>query len=215
MLFRSVVSTYQSVSGGGKDPMDELIDQTKEYLEGKKIVPKNFTKQIAFNIIPHIDMFADDGYTKEELKMTNETKKILDEKIRKLNLERLKLIDSKSSKVVLNNLLLHDIGGIDLENFLMVRNLTNFEFQDILRSIDVVAELYKHHKWLILRKNWVYLQKLILDELYKNKDHNFNNGTDLISLSNALKVKVPDFVIQNIINESVKTQKMKKYKNLY
>ena len=122
--------------------------------------------------------------------------------IRKLNLERLKLIDSKSSKVVLNNLLLHHIGGIDLENFLMVRNLTNFEFQDILRPIDVVAELYKHHKWLILRKNWVYLQKLILDELYKNKDHNFNNGTDLISLSNALKVKVPDFVIQNIINVS-------------
>jgi len=78
---RVVVSTYQSVSGGGKGPMDELIDQTKEYLDGKKIVPKNFTKQIAFNIIPHIDIFADDGYTKEELKMTNETKKILDEKI--------------------------------------------------------------------------------------------------------------------------------------
>jgi aspartate-semialdehyde dehydrogenase len=78
---RVVVSTYQSVSGGGKGPMDELIDQTKEYLDGKKIVPKNFTKQIAFNIIPHIDTFADDGYTKEELKLTNETKKILDEKI--------------------------------------------------------------------------------------------------------------------------------------
>jgi len=78
---RVIVSTYQSVSGGGKGPMDELIDQTKEYLDGKKIVSKNFTKQIAFNIIPHIDVFSDDGYTKEELKMTNETKKILDEKI--------------------------------------------------------------------------------------------------------------------------------------
>ena len=78
---RVIVSTYQSVSGGGKDPMDELIDQTKDYLDGKKIVSKNFTKQIAFNIIPHIDVFADDGYTKEELKMTNETKKILDQKI--------------------------------------------------------------------------------------------------------------------------------------
>ena len=135
--------------------------------------------------------------------------------IRKLNLERLKLIDSKSSKVVLNNLLLHHIGGIDLENFLMVRNLTNFEFEDILRSVDVIAELYKHHKWLILRKNWVYLQKLILDELYKKQDHNFNNGTDFISLSNTIKIKVPDFVVQNIINESVKTQKLKRYKNLY
>jgi len=78
---RVIVSTYQSVSGGGKAPMDELIDQTKEFLDGKNIVSKNFTKQIAFNIIPHIDVFSDDGYTKEELKMTNETKKILDEKI--------------------------------------------------------------------------------------------------------------------------------------
>ena len=78
---RIVVSTYQSVSGGGKAPMDELIEQTKQYLDGKKIDSKNFSKQIAFNIIPHIDLFAEDGYTKEELKMTNETKKILDETI--------------------------------------------------------------------------------------------------------------------------------------
>ena len=78
---RVVVSTYQSVSGGGKAPMDELIEQTKSFLEGKKIESKNFTKQIAFNIIPHIDVFAEDGYTKEELKMENETKKILDNKI--------------------------------------------------------------------------------------------------------------------------------------
>ena len=78
---RVVVSTYQSVSGGGKSPMDELIEQTKKYLDGKKIESKNFTKQIAFNVIPHIDVFSDDGYTKEELKMTNETKKILDKTI--------------------------------------------------------------------------------------------------------------------------------------
>jgi len=78
---RIVVSTYQSVSGGGKAPMDELIEQTKLALDGKKINSKNFTKQIAFNAIPHIDVFSDDGYTKEEIKMTNETKKILDNKI--------------------------------------------------------------------------------------------------------------------------------------
>ena len=76
-----VVSTYQSVSGGGKAPMDELIDQTKLVLDKKKINSKNFTKQIAFNVIPHIDVFSEDGYTKEELKMINETKKILDDKI--------------------------------------------------------------------------------------------------------------------------------------
>ena len=86
---RVVVSTYQSVSGGGKAPMDELIEQSQNFLNNYKktgnqlnnINSRNFTKQIAFNIIPHIDVFADDGYTKEELKMTNETKKILDNKI--------------------------------------------------------------------------------------------------------------------------------------
>ncbi len=78
---RVVVATYQSVSGGGKAPMDELVEQTKLALENKKIESKNFTKQISFNLIPHIDDFADDGYTKEELKMTNETKKILDQNI--------------------------------------------------------------------------------------------------------------------------------------
>jgi aspartate-semialdehyde dehydrogenase len=78
---RIVVSTYQSVSGGGKAPMDELIEQTKQVLQNNKVESKNFTKQIAFNAIPHIDVFADDGYTKEELKMTNETKKILDSNI--------------------------------------------------------------------------------------------------------------------------------------
>ncbi len=78
---RVIVSTYQSVSGGGKTPMDELLQQTKMYLENKEIKSKNFTKQIAFNIIPHIDDFSENGYTKEELKMTNETKKILDTRI--------------------------------------------------------------------------------------------------------------------------------------
>ena len=78
---RVVVSTYQAVSGAGKASVDELFDQTQNYLDGKKIVSKNFTKQIAFNLIPHIDSFVEDGYTKEEWKMENETKKILDKKI--------------------------------------------------------------------------------------------------------------------------------------
>ena len=78
---RVIVSTYQAVSGAGKEPMDELFEQTKNFLENKKIKSKNFTKQIAFNLIPHIDVFDKDGYTKEELKMTNETKKILDNDI--------------------------------------------------------------------------------------------------------------------------------------
>ena len=79
---RIVVSTYQAVSGAGKAPTDELFSQTKDFLNGKKIKSKNFTKQIAFNLIPHIDKFAKDGYTKEEWKMENETRKILDPNIK-------------------------------------------------------------------------------------------------------------------------------------
>ena len=80
---RVVVSTYQSVSGAGKEGIDELWDQTKGmYVPGQEVAPKKFSKQIAFNVIPHIDVFLDDGSTKEEWKMVAETKKILDPKIK-------------------------------------------------------------------------------------------------------------------------------------
>jgi aspartate-semialdehyde dehydrogenase len=80
---RVVVSTYQSVSGAGKDAMDELWAQTKaKYVPGQEVEPNKFPKQIAFNCIPHIDVFMEDGYTKEEWKMLAETKKILDPKIK-------------------------------------------------------------------------------------------------------------------------------------
>jgi aspartate-semialdehyde dehydrogenase len=80
---RVVVSTYQSVSGAGKEAMDELWLQTKGlYVPGQEYPSRKFTKQIAFNVIPHIDVFMEDGATKEEWKMAAETKKILDSKIR-------------------------------------------------------------------------------------------------------------------------------------
>ncbi len=79
---RVVVSTYQSVSGAGKDAMDELWNQTKGIFVTDAPEPQKFTKQIAFNVIPHIDVFMEDGYTKEEWKMVAETKKILDPKIK-------------------------------------------------------------------------------------------------------------------------------------
>ena len=79
---RVVVATYQSVSGAGKEAMDELWDQTKGIFATAPREPKKFTKQIAFNVIPHIDVFLDDGSTKEEWKMSAETKKILDPKIK-------------------------------------------------------------------------------------------------------------------------------------
>ncbi|HVI88255.1 MAG TPA: aspartate-semialdehyde dehydrogenase [Dongiaceae bacterium] len=75
---RVVVATYQSVSGAGKEGMDELFNQTRAIYMNGAIERKKFTKQIAFNLIPHIDVFMDDGYTKEEWKMAVETRKILD-----------------------------------------------------------------------------------------------------------------------------------------
>ena len=80
---RVVVSTYQSVSGSGKKAIDELWDQTKGmYVPGQEKAPKVYPKQIAFNVIPHIDVFMEDGQTKEEWKMVVETKKIVDPSIK-------------------------------------------------------------------------------------------------------------------------------------
>jgi aspartate-semialdehyde dehydrogenase len=79
---RVVVATYQSVSGAGKDAMDELFTQTRAIYVNDPLQKENFTKQIAFNVIPHIDVFMDDGSTREEWKMAVETKKILDPKIK-------------------------------------------------------------------------------------------------------------------------------------
>lgn len=82
-ITRVVVSTYQSVSGAGKDAMDELWSQTKGiYVPGQEVEATKFPKQIAFNCIPHIDVFMEDGFTKEEWKMMAETKKILDKSIK-------------------------------------------------------------------------------------------------------------------------------------
>ena len=116
---RVIVSTYQAVSGAGKASVDELFEQTKNYLEEKKITSKNFSKQIAFNLIPHIDVFGEDGYTKEELKMIKETKKILDDDIdltatcvrvpvktghsESINIEFNNLYDLANIKRILNN----------------------------------------------------------------------------------------------------------------
>ncbi|UUP17553.1 aspartate-semialdehyde dehydrogenase [Nitratireductor thuwali] len=79
---RVIVSTYQSVSGAGKEGMDELFEQTRAVFVADPISTKKFTKRIAFNVIPHIDVFMDDGFTKEEWKMVAETKKMLDPKIK-------------------------------------------------------------------------------------------------------------------------------------
>ena len=119
-ITRVVVSTYQSVSGAGKEGMDELWHQTKgKYVPGQEMEAKKFPKQIAFNCIPHIDVFMEDGYTKEEWKMLAETKKILDPKIKvsatcvrvpvfvghseSLNIEFAKPISPEEAREILRN----------------------------------------------------------------------------------------------------------------
>ena len=117
---RVVVATYQSVSGAGKAAMDELWYQTKGiFVPGQEVNPQNFTKQIAFNVIPHIDRFMPDGETKEEWKMAAETKKILDTSIKvtstcvrvpvfvghaeAINVEFFEQLDSSEARDILRN----------------------------------------------------------------------------------------------------------------
>ena len=116
-ITRVVVATYQSVSGAGKVGMDELFEQSRNIFVGDPAEPKKFTKQIAFNVIPHIDSFLEDGSTKEEWKMVVETKKILDPKIKvtatcvrvpvfvghseALNIEFENEIDAETAKTIL------------------------------------------------------------------------------------------------------------------
>ena len=134
---------------------------------------------------------------------------------RRLHSERLKLISLNSSKIVLNNLLLHYIEGIGLEYFLMSRNLTASEFEKIIEPLDIVNELYKKHKWLILKTNWVCLQKIILDKLLKKNQQLSGQGMELNTILKAIKLNVPNFVVQNILYESLKSEKIKKFKNLF
>ena len=125
---RVVVSTYQSVSGAGKEAMDELWTQTKGIFVNDKPTPQKFTKQIAFNAIPHIDVFMEDGYTKEEWKMVAETKKILDPKIKlTATCVRVPVFISHSEAV-----------NIEFEN-----PITADEARDILREAPGVAVIDK------------------------------------------------------------------------
>ncbi len=135
--------------------------------------------------------------------------------IRILRSERLKLISTNSSKAALYNLLLYHIEGLGLEYFLMSRNLTTSEFKKIIDPSDIITELYNNHKWLILKTNWIYLQKLILDKLLKTDQQISKQGMDLKTILLEIKINIPNFVIQNILNESLKSKKLKKFKNLF
>jgi aspartate-semialdehyde dehydrogenase len=126
---RVVVATYQSVSGAGKAGMDELFEQSRNIFVGDQAEPKKFTKQIAFNVIPHIDTFLEDGSTKEEWKMVVETKKILDPKIKlSATCVRVPVFIGHSEAV-----------NIEFENPISVEEAT-----DILRKAPGVIVIDKH-----------------------------------------------------------------------
>ncbi|MEA4839085.1 MAG: aspartate-semialdehyde dehydrogenase [Rhodospirillaceae bacterium] len=114
---RVVVSTYQSVSGAGKEAMDELFNQTRAIYVNDPVRPEKFTKQIAFNVIPHIDVFMDDGSTKEEWKMVAETKKILDPKI-KVNATCVRVPVFVSHAESVNVEFVHDVDEESIRNAL-------------------------------------------------------------------------------------------------
>jgi len=127
---RVVVATYQSVSGAGKDAMDELFNQTKgKFVPGTEIAPQQFPKQIAFNCIPHIDVFMEDGYTKEEWKMLAETKKILDPKIK---------LTATCVRVPVF------VGHAEAINIEFEKPITADEARDILREAPGVLVIDKH-----------------------------------------------------------------------
>ncbi len=126
---RVVVSTYQSVSGAGKDAMDELWTQTRGIFVTDTPTPQKFTKQIAFNVIPHIDVFMEDGSTKEEWKMVAETKKILDPKIR---------LTATCVRVPVF------VGHSEAVNIEFERPITADEARDILREAPGLLVVDKH-----------------------------------------------------------------------
>src|SRR5919106_2023328 len=126
---RVVVSTYQSTSGAGKEGMDELLNQTKSFFVNQTLEAKKFTKGIAFNVIPHIDAFMDDGSTKEEWKMVVETKKILDPKI---------LVSATCVRVPVF------IGHSESVNIEFERPISAEEARDILREAPGCLVVDKH-----------------------------------------------------------------------
>jgi aspartate-semialdehyde dehydrogenase len=126
---RVVVSTYQSVSGAGKEGMDELFQQTRAVFVADPVEAKKFTKRIAFNVIPHIDVFMEDGYTKEEWKMVAETKKMLDPKIK---------VTATAVRVPVF------IGHSESVNIEFEKEITADEARDILREAPGVLVIDKH-----------------------------------------------------------------------
>ena len=191
IINRIIVSTYQSVSGAGKDAMDELFEQTKNIYANKNIEKNKFTKQIAFNAIPHIGSFLQNGNTEEEQKMIDETKKILDPNIR------------VSATCVRIPVFISHAESISLE---LDSPLTDVQVKEILSSLPYIS-VVDH------RKDEGYVTQVEAagdDKVYVSRirqDNTIENGLNLWVVSDNLRkgaalnaVQIAEEIIKNYSN---------------
>ncbi|MBF97306.1 MAG: Aspartate-semialdehyde dehydrogenase 2 [Alphaproteobacteria bacterium MarineAlpha9_Bin4] len=156
---RIVISTYQSVSGAGQSAISELKEQSKNILENKNVIIENFPKQIAFNVVPQIDDFLDNGFTKEEIKMVNETKKILDKDIK---------VNATCVRVST------EVGHAESIYFELEKKLELDEIKRILKNTkEIIFSDTDYHTPIDCSGNdWVYVSRLRKD-LFNENGFNF------------------------------------------
>ena len=123
-------------------------------------------------------------------------------------------MNAKSTVKVLNNLLQYHVEGICSDIFSVSRNLTNNELEKILFDVDIVRALYVNNKWLLLKKNLIYLETLVLDLIANQQIKKLENGTNIYTLLVKAKINVPNFVIKSIIDKFIKSKKLIMYNNL-
>ena len=133
---------------------------------------------------------------------------------RQIQNKRLMLMNAESTVKVLNNLLQYHVEGISADIFSVSRNLTNNELEKILFDVDIVRAFYVNNKWLLLKKNLIYFETLVLDLIAKQQIKKLENGTDIYTLLVKAKINVPNFVIKSIIDKFIKSKKLIMYNNL-
>ncbi len=187
---RIVVSTYQSVSGAGKAAMEELYRQTKSVYEINKVPPKEFKKQIAFNVIPHIDSFLDNGMTKEEVKMINETKKILDNNIK---------VSATCVRVPVF------VGHSESVNIEFAKKVSSKEVRNILSKADGVTVIDNPEdlKYITpiecVREDNVYVSRIRDDESIKNGINMWIVGDNLRKGAALNAVQIAELLIKDYL----------------
>ena len=133
---------------------------------------------------------------------------------RQIQNKRLMLMNAESTVKVLNNLLQYHVEGICSDIFSVSRNLTNNELEKILFDVDIVRAFYVNNKWLLLKKNLIYFETLVLDLISKQQIKKLENGTNIYTLLVKAKINVPNFVIKSIIDKFIKSKKLIMYNNL-